>query len=284
MRRIAPRLLPLLALALLVGCGHTDPPPHDAWVKDASALADGAPPDAALDAAPPDAAVDAGCGAGRVAVDGGCQPCPADMVQVDTFCMDRYEAPNRAGALPLVMYHFVEAEAWCQARDKRLCFDDEWTRACAGPDGLSYPYGNDHQPGTCNDEETWRVYNQTLLNGWPASAASPDITSLADLFAAARQVSSTAAAAADHVESLYQGEGGGDNTGCTYDGEGVFDLVGNVEEWTRRRDGGTTDFHGNLKGRYWAESRTCQSGVTTHGDYFRFYEIGFRCCRDLLEP
>jgi formylglycine-generating enzyme required for sulfatase activity len=76
---------------------------------------------------------------------------------------------------------------------------------------------------------------------------------------------------------LYQGEGGGENAGCVNEYR-VFDLVGNVEEWTRRADGAGTDFHGALKGRYWAESRTCQSTVTTHGDTFRFYEIGFRCC------
>jgi formylglycine-generating enzyme required for sulfatase activity len=81
------------------------------------------------------------------------------------------------------------------------------------------------------------------------------------------------------VEALYQGEGGGNNPGCVND-FGVYDLVGNAEEWTLRADGGSTDFHGALKGRYWAESRTCQSTVTTHGDTFRFYEIGFRCCAE----
>ena len=87
---------------------------------------------------------------------------------------------------------------------------------------------------------------------------------------------------ADHVEAIYQGEPSGSNAGCVGPAE-VYDLVGNVEEWTRRRDGGVPDFHGSLKGRYWAESRTCQSRVTTHGDYFRFYEIGFRCCLDVAE-
>jgi formylglycine-generating enzyme required for sulfatase activity len=67
--------------------------------------------------------------------------------------------------------------------------------------------------------------------------------------------------------------------GCTA-GNGVFDLTGNIEEWTRRRDGGQANFHGNLKGRYWAETRTCQNSITTHGDTFRFDEIGFRCCRE----
>jgi formylglycine-generating enzyme required for sulfatase activity len=234
--------------------------------------------DAADDAAPPDAGAEAS--PGDAAPEDGAGGCPAEMVPVMGACLDRYEAPNVAGALPLVMYTFTEGEAWCAARGKRLCFDDEWQTACEGPDLWAYPYGATQVPGECNDDKVWRTYNQTLLNGWPPSASSTTIGSLADLFAAARAVSTTAAAAADHVESLYQGEGSGTSTGCV-GAAGAYDLCGNVEEWTRRRDGGEPQFHGKLKGRYWAESRTCQSGVTTHGDAFRFYEIGFRCCRDL---
>ncbi len=205
--------------------------------------------------------------------------CPADMALVGNTCMDFYEAPNLPGALPLVMYDFHEAEAWCGARGKRLCFDDEWLAACAGPGGNAYPYGNTRVPGLCNDEQTWIAYDQTLLNGWPSGVSAPDVTSLDELFTRARAVSPTAAAAADHVAALYQGEGSGDNADCR-GAAGVLDLVGNVEEWTRRRTSGGPEYDGNLKGRYWAESRTCQSNITVHADPFRFYEIGFRCCRD----
>lgn len=205
--------------------------------------------------------------------------CPSDMLPVAGACMDRYEAPNVANALPLVMYTFTEAEAWCQARGRRLCFEDEWTGACEGAAQSSYPYGNTRQPGVCNDDKVWRTYNQPLLNGWPASASASDIADLDALYARASAVSATAASATTHVQSLYQADGSGQHTGCTNE-IGIMDLVGNVEEWTRRRNG-VTDFHGNLKGRYWADTRTCQNNITTHGDGFRFYEIGFRCCMDV---
>ncbi len=91
--------------------------------------------------------------------------CPEDMVAVDAACVDRYEAPTRAGALPLVMYSFVEAEAWCAARAKRLCFDDEWIAACTGPLDTSYPYGDRHQPGVCRDDAVWRAFQPNLLAG-----------------------------------------------------------------------------------------------------------------------
>ncbi len=206
-------------------------------------------------------------------------PCGTGGTPVAGACMDLYEAPNRIGAPPLVMYTFDEAEAWCDARGKRLCFDDEWEAACEGPGATAYPYGPEQVPGVCNDEETWIVYSQDKLNGWPSRASTPEVSTLEDLWASARAEGANDTVV-EHLQELYQGEGGGDNAGCVGP-LGVYDLTGNVEEWTRRRDGGQTSFHGNLKGRYWAETRTCQSDLTSHGDGFRFYEIGFRCCWDL---
>lgn len=199
-------------------------------------------------------------------------PCPSGMALVEDVCMDLYEAPNVQGELPLVMYTWQESGEWCAARGKRLCTDDEWLTACEGGEGREYPYHGAYDAGRCNDEETWLVYSQDALNQWPPSASSTEVESLDQLYA-------RAGSAAGEVQDLYQGEGGGANSGCV-NHYGVYDLVGNVEEWTTRADGGTTSFHGNLKGRYWAESRTCQSNVTVHGDTFRFYEIGFRCCSE----
>lgn len=209
--------------------------------------------------------------------------CPPDMVDRGAFCIDRYEAPNFDGALPLVMFTFDEAEAWCGARDKRLCFDDEWTSTCAGPAATAYPYGDQRQPGVCNDDETWRAYNQSRLSNWPWGLPTSQIDSLSGLLDAARATGPAGVDAAAHIVELYQAEPSGENTGCTND-YGAFDLVGNVEEWTRRRDGGEPNFHGNLKGRYWADTRTCQNNITSHADGFRFYELGFRCCRDAVDP
>ncbi len=260
----------LCAAIVLAGCssseGETTAPSAggSGGVAGSSALIDGGWPDAN--------APDSG--------ETGSGPCPSDMQEVEAFCVDRYEAPNVAGALPLVMYTFDESSSWCEARGKRLCFDDEWTRACAGIAGSSYPYGDVNVPGICNDDKIWKVYDQAKLDGWPWSLPAASIETLDALLEAARAVGAQGTIAADHVEELYQGEGSGLGSGCAGLDE-VFDLTGNVEEWTRRRDGGSgAQFSGSLKGRYWAEPRTCQSAVETHGNGFRFYEIGFRCCRD----
>ncbi|MCA9647417.1 MAG: SUMF1/EgtB/PvdO family nonheme iron enzyme [Polyangiaceae bacterium] len=212
-------------------------------------------------------------------------PCPDDMLLIDDpslpapVCMDRYEAPNVEGELPLVMLNFDEAEAWCARHEKRLCFDDEWAFTCGGPEGYKYPYGDVQQPGVCNDAKTWKVYNQTLLSGWPYTFDGSGYDTLDALFSGVSQLSASAKAAADHVRELYQAEPAGSYAACVGVG-GVRDLTGSVEEWTRRRDGGQSQFHGNLKGRYWADTRTCQNDIITHGDGFRFYEIGFRCCQE----
>jgi formylglycine-generating enzyme required for sulfatase activity len=223
-----------------------------------------------------DAGADSGTDGGE---DGGLASCPSDMVPVAEVCMDRYEAPNQEGAEPLVMFTFVEADAWCAARDKRLCFDDEWSLACGGAEGWDYPYGDTHLDGQCNDDETWISYDVDLLNGWPPDACTADVTDWDTLLAEVSLVSTAAAASADHVASLYQAEPSGDNASCT-NAFGAFDLQGNAEEWTRRRDGGEPGFHGKLEGHYWAQVGTCSDGVTSHGDSFRFYENGFRCCKE----
>jgi hypothetical protein len=206
--------------------------------------------------------------------------CSSDMVQVagpqGAVCMDKYEAPNKAGELPFVQYDFDESEAWCQARGKRLCYDDEWTTACAGPQGYQYVYGNTVDHSKCLTGLTWKTTNETLIGNWPHSVNKATWDHKADQFAAAAMI---APDSETFVDSIYQAEPSGTRPTCVGDA-GVYDLTGSVEEWTRRRDGGTTGFHGNLKGRYWSEIRTCQGNVTVHADAFMYYEIGFRCCKD----
>lgn len=70
----------------------------------------------------------------------------------EAFCIDRYEYPNERGEKPQVFTTFPDAVAACEARGRRLCTEDEWTKACAGPEGSLFPYGDTWKPGTCNDE------------------------------------------------------------------------------------------------------------------------------------
>jgi hypothetical protein len=67
--------------------------------------------------------------------------CPPNMMRVQGFCIDCYEAPNRRRAKPLAMQSANDAEGYCEAHHKRLCTEDEWQQACAGDDKRAYPYG-----------------------------------------------------------------------------------------------------------------------------------------------
>jgi len=204
--------------------------------------------------------------------------CPSDMVKIDSYCIDMFEAPNEPYEKPLVMFSFVESEAWCENQGKRLCYDDEWTKACKGPEKYEWSYGDNYKKGYCNTDKIWKRYSGSKLGNWKKTISTPDMQTLDGLFYKA--VEENSKTAAEHVLALYQADPSGDNIACfsTY---GVYDLIGNVEEWTQRRNYTKRSFRGNLKGRFWAEPRSCSQSVKNHGDLFRFYEIGFRCCKSL---
>ncbi|WP_437322347.1 formylglycine-generating enzyme family protein [Sorangium sp. So ce394] len=187
-------------------------------------------------------------------------PCPPDMVEIEGYCIDRFEAPNIEGALPLVMESAVSANAWCQARGKRLCTEDEWDTACQGPEALVYPYGNTHEAERCNDNKTWIAPDEGALNTWPSDEALAE------------------------VQALYQAEPSGSRPGCV-SAFGVYDMTGNVEEWVVRTKYHVNEYPHVLKGCYWSgcfggAKPRCGSTNPAHADGFRFYETSFRCCRD----
>jgi hypothetical protein len=123
-----------------------------------------APNDGGADAAPIDATADVGTGGAPS--DAGQGSCPSDMVKVALSCVDRYEAArndatdstqgagaiavSKKGVLPWFSVGLAEARAACAAAGKRLCRLDEWIRACSGPTGTVYAYGNAYEPTTCN--------------------------------------------------------------------------------------------------------------------------------------
>jgi eukaryotic-like serine/threonine-protein kinase len=71
-------------------------------------------------------------------------------VDVSGFCIDRYEYPNAMGERPLINVTLKQAQATCETQGKRLCAEEEWERACKGPQNARFPYGNEFEPGTCN--------------------------------------------------------------------------------------------------------------------------------------
>ncbi|MCB1197912.1 MAG: SUMF1/EgtB/PvdO family nonheme iron enzyme, partial [Deltaproteobacteria bacterium] len=67
-----------------------------------------------------------------------------------SFCMDRFEYPNKKNQLPQVNVNFIQAKSLCEAKNKRLCNEVEWEHACKGPQNIIFPYGNIFDPQICN--------------------------------------------------------------------------------------------------------------------------------------
>jgi formylglycine-generating enzyme len=195
--------------------------------------------------------------AGRRRPRGGCSH---SMVRAGEYCIDRFEAPNRRGAHPLVMQSANDANAWCSEHKKRLCTEDEWIAACEGEERRSYPYGSEHVDGRCTDDKPWRAVDEPLLAKWPAPEARA------------------------HARELYQASPSGSKRKCV-SSAGARDMTGNVEEWVVRTRDHANDWPYILIGCYWSGcygggKPTCHSTNNAHGPEFRFYETGFRCCKD----
>jgi len=170
-------------------------------------------------------------------------------------CMDRYEWPNKRGQAPAVMMRFIEAEASCKSVGKRLCTEFEWELGCEGPHGRPWPYGWSQEAGSCNSDKPYRAYSEAKIN------------------------SSNATVRSSEVQRLWQGAPSGSFAECVSP-YGVVDMVGNVEEWvvTSRPE---WPHRSSLKGGYWSKAWSgCRGTNERHGPRFRYYEIGFRCCKD----
>lgn len=264
--RIAARLFPLVfPLIFAAGCSSAESSATDDARVDDSGEID-ATSDAALDATS-DAALDSRAG-GDVHLDaiGDSSGCPSDMISIGegdaakAFCMDRYEAPNVAGAKPLAFQIAPDGQKWCEGRGKRLCTEAEWVRACNGVDSRPYPYGTTYVRGKCDDDATWIAPSWTTLGTYPSDASIAE------------------------AQRLYQADPSGSRTGCVSE-EGAFDLTGNVAEWVVRSFPNANNYDHVMKGCYWSgcyggSPPSCAFVNPAHPGTFRSYEAGFRCCKD----
>jgi sulfatase modifying factor 1 len=211
--------------------------------------------------------------------------CPAGMARVEDFCIDRHEAmivevlPDDSlvpfspyahpagvdimalsvpGTVPQGHISQIESAQACERAGKRLCLDAEWLRACRGAASHIYPYGDTRVPGQCNDARDCHPVIQYF--GTDASWVWSEL---------------------DHpcISQLPEGLAlTGANEGCVSD-EGVFDLMGNLHEWT-------ADPAGTFRGGFYVDTAIngegCLYATTAHSVGHWDYSTGFRCCADPL--
>jgi formylglycine-generating enzyme len=163
------------------------------------------------------------------------------------YCVDRYEWPNRAGEVPDTGMSWHEAKASCESVGKRLCNEDEWTFACEGPNMKPYPYGDGYRRDetVCNTNVPWR---------------DPHTSSF---------------------EELDSRSPSGSHEKCRSD-FGVYDMVGNVDEWVRNTQGSAhhEPWISGMMGGHWVHGvrNRCRALTDWHEPTFTFYVTGARCC------
>ena len=155
------------------------------------------------------------------------------------YCIDRYEFPGLAGATPAGGLDLAAARARCEGVGKRVCTEGEWMAACAGAQGRRWPYGDLLQAGRCSDASD-HAAGPDRIGGEPLPAGS--------------------------------------KTDCVSP-EGVYDLSGNLWEWTVDA-GGPSSGAASLRGGGWELSAglgQCRS--VARADAQRgAAEFGVRCC------
>ena len=174
-------------------------------------------------------------------------------VTLSAYCIDTYEYPNAAGQRPRAQVTWPEADALCTEAGKRLCSENEWERACRGPENHRYSYGDTRDATRCN----------TPINGTgPGPEGAPVAVS-------------------------------GAHPGCRTS-EGVYDLNGNLSEWTSDGYQGPPEPFNRTAtpskeswrvvrgGTMWKETFYGQDCLSRHGhdNTFKNMDDGFRCCMD----
>ena len=177
------------------------------------------------------------------------------------FCIDEFEYPNQAGAIPMVMVSWYEAKRLCGVQGKRLCGDDEWTLACEGPERLPYPYGWARDQTACNIGRLWVQPNDGILGSRTASPTEIQ----AEVDRLSKRVPS---GSMPKCKSPY----------------GVMDLGGNVDEWTTNVTSHGKPYQSAFKGGHWISGarNRCRPITVSHDEKTYYYCEGFRCCAEPL--
>ncbi|MBX3229827.1 MAG: SUMF1/EgtB/PvdO family nonheme iron enzyme [Labilithrix sp.] len=70
-------------------------------------------------------------------------------VEMGGFYIDLLPWPNEPNAIPTTNVSRDEAEQLCVQKQKRLCTELEWERACKGPENTTYEYGDAYRREPC---------------------------------------------------------------------------------------------------------------------------------------
>ena len=159
---------------------------------------------------------------------------------------------SAVGRLPWVNLTYAQAQTACAAVGARLCTEAEWEQACETAMACTWSFSTActvWNPDTCNGVN----YDFDAVTPGDQNGVLPGGT----------------------LPQCYA------NWGSAADR--VFDLSGNVKEWTEARAPGENPLRGGSYNNT-AAGIGCGFDFVLAGDAFLFENVGFRCCRDTAPP
>ncbi|HEX4353407.1 MAG TPA: hypothetical protein VHZ95_10840, partial [Polyangiales bacterium] len=178
---------------------------------------------------------------------------------------------STSGKMPWGNVSWTEASAACCALNAdgqcpsggkgwELCDSATWASACKGP------------AGTC----TWGYSN----TGAAVCAHDPRVTTYQDVCLGSEALSAGVVTCPSGVTQCATTTGSSSFAQCraALGGGDVFDLSGNLKEWTRTSPAsGIYEIRGGSYNNL-ENGRTCDFNFTVGATSFRFPNTGFRCC------
>jgi formylglycine-generating enzyme required for sulfatase activity len=180
-------------------------------------------------------------------------PAPPDWQLAEAF---EPRAVARQGVVPNGYVSGLVAERACANAGKRLCKLEEWMLACRGERGLKFPYGDSYEEGQCNVFR--EAHPARVLHG---NASINHLDPRLNLVAVAGR-------------PLLRRTGATPTCRSAWGGDGVYDMVGNLDEWVDEPKG---MFAGGFYSRGTREG--CDSRIASHPREYYDYSLGVRCCR-----
>ncbi len=175
----------------------------------------------------------------------------------DVDATPSFAATSAPGVMPSGFLSGFAAENACTAAGKRLCAVSEWTKACKGEKQTQFPYGDDYEQGTCN---VFRYHHPArILHHNPSVGHLDPRLNLV----------------VDHEGPMRRTTGSHPRCASRWGDDAVYDMVGNLDEWTAEKGGA-------FAGGFYARStrRGCDAVISGHPKRYADYSLGVRCCRD----